>query len=267
MGRIALVIVVAALALAAGVFLLNQQELNKRQTVVNNLLQGNQVNSPDGQYGYTQNGEYQVEMPDRNQPLVPGGPSDDVSTPPEPIVFENNKVEIPINIQHKDWRKDQPVVVVVDKEKRQTYVLQKQNDKAYIVFEADNAIGTSESPTPPGPYTVASKTLQPTWTPTKRIDPQQKTVGPYKDHKDNPLGVAAIRLNKWNIVLHGTNNPNSIGKTASAGCIRHRNEDIETLYRTIEKGDRVIVTDHLIGAQLNPAMFAHEDETKSKKAG
>lgn len=176
---------------------------------------------------------------------------------PGPLVFESSGVmTLPSNIAHHDWTKDLPVVVVVDKSNTETLVLQMfDGNSVYAVYQADNAIGKEESPTPPGPYVVASKTLQPTWTPPKSIEKKQRTRKPFDQDKDNPLGVAAIRLNKWNIVLHGTNSPHSIGKEASHGCIRHRNEDIIRIYNSVWKGTPVIVADKLEGTKVSKDMF------------
>ncbi len=176
---------------------------------------------------------------------------------PGPLVFESSGVmTLPSNIAHHDWTKELPVVVIVDKTNTATLVLQMfDGNSVYAVYQADNAIGKEESPTPPGPYVVASKTLQPSWTPPKSIDKKQKTIKPFDQDKDNPLGVAAIRLNKWNIVLHGTNSPRSIGKEASHGCIRHRNEDIMRIYDSVWKGTPVIVADKLEGTKVSKDMF------------
>lgn len=176
---------------------------------------------------------------------------------PDPLVFESSTVmTLPAKIAHHDWTKDLPVVVVVDKANTATLVLQMfDGNSVYAVYQADNAIGKEESPTPPGPYVVASKTLQPTWTPPKSIEKKQRTRKPFDQDKDNPLGVAAIRLNKWNIVLHGTNSPHSIGKEASHGCIRHRNDDIMRIYNSVWKGTPVIVADKLEGTKVSKDMF------------
>jgi len=41
--------------------------------------------------------------------------------------------------------------------------------------------------------------------------------------------------------LHGTNNPSSIGQSVSHGCIRLRNEDIQTLYEMVPIGTAVFI--------------------------
>ncbi len=50
------------------------------------------------------------------------------------------------------------------------------------------------------------------------------------------------RLNLGNgYALHGTNNPSSIGRSVSHGCIRLRNEDIEKLYDTVPVGTPIYI--------------------------
>ncbi|MNE85002.1 putative L,D-transpeptidase YkuD [compost metagenome] len=41
--------------------------------------------------------------------------------------------------------------------------------------------------------------------------------------------------------VHGTNDPNSIGKAVSAGCIRLLNQDIMDLYDRVSPGARIVV--------------------------
>jgi L,D-transpeptidase ErfK/SrfK len=55
----------------------------------------------------------------------------------------------------------------------------------------------------------------------------------------NPLGQYALRLGVWTILIHGTNDPSSVGKRISSGCIRLYPEDIELLYRIVKEGTPV----------------------------
>ncbi|WP_237458472.1 L,D-transpeptidase [Pontibacillus yanchengensis] len=54
------------------------------------------------------------------------------------------------------------------------------------------------------------------------------------------FGTRGLALEQ-NYAIHGTNDPDSIGKYKSAGCIRMSNEDIETLYPYVSKGTPFIV--------------------------
>jgi lipoprotein-anchoring transpeptidase ErfK/SrfK len=62
---------------------------------------------------------------------------------------------------------------------------------------------------------------------------------------DNPLGARALYLYKGNkdtlFRIHGTNEPDSIGKAVSSGCIRMMNADVMDLYNRVPVGTHVVV--------------------------
>ena len=61
----------------------------------------------------------------------------------------------------------------------------------------------------------------------------------------NPLGARALYLYQGDVDtiyrIHGTNEPSSIGKAASSGCIRMLNEDVFELFGSVPNGTRVFV--------------------------
>ncbi len=57
----------------------------------------------------------------------------------------------------------------------------------------------------------------------------------------NPLGARALYLGNTDYRIHGTNDPSSIGKHVSSGCIRMLNADVMDLYRRVRLGTKVIV--------------------------
>ena len=61
----------------------------------------------------------------------------------------------------------------------------------------------------------------------------------------NPLGARALYLfqDKKDTLfrIHGTNEPKSIGKAVSSGCIRMLNADVIDLYGRVAKGTKVVV--------------------------
>jgi lipoprotein-anchoring transpeptidase ErfK/SrfK len=61
----------------------------------------------------------------------------------------------------------------------------------------------------------------------------------------NPLGARALYLfqDKKDTLfrIHGTNEPKSIGKAVSSGCIRMLNADVIDLYSRVAKGTEVVV--------------------------
>ena len=97
-------------------------------------------------------------------------------------------------------------------------------------------IGTEEAPSPVGPFTIRSKDENPTWVVPDSIlrtmDKPQRIVPP---GPDNPLGDYRIRLSKGLYSIHGTNDPWSIGRLTTHGCIRLYPEDIAVLYTLVER--------------------------------
>jgi lipoprotein-anchoring transpeptidase ErfK/SrfK len=69
-----------------------------------------------------------------------------------------------------------------------------------------------------------------------RILPVQMKGGP-----NNPLGARAMYLGSTLYRIHGSNQPWSIGRAVSSGCIRMRNEDVIDLYERVKVGTKVIV--------------------------
>jgi lipoprotein-anchoring transpeptidase ErfK/SrfK len=57
----------------------------------------------------------------------------------------------------------------------------------------------------------------------------------------NPVGVMWIALNKKGIGIHGTDDPGSIGRAVSHGCIRLANWDVVRLATKIKQGDNVSI--------------------------
>jgi len=92
------------------------------------------------------------------------------------------------------------------------------------------AVGKKSTPSPNGNFHIASRVVKPTW-----FQPG-KVVGP---GPANPLGTRWMGLGYKGYGIHGTNRPTSIGKAASHGCIRMRNQDVEELFELVQVGDEV----------------------------
>ena len=56
-----------------------------------------------------------------------------------------------------------------------------------------------------------------------------------------PFGTMWMSLSKEHYGIHGTNDPSSIGKSVSRGCIRMHNHDVEELASIIPIGTRVVI--------------------------
>ena len=57
----------------------------------------------------------------------------------------------------------------------------------------------------------------------------------------NPLGARAMYLGSTVYRIHGTNQPSTIGKFVSSGCIGMLNEDVSDLFERSKVGTRVVV--------------------------
>ncbi len=93
-----------------------------------------------------------------------------------------------------------------------------------------------------GTKTVTRKAEWPSWTPPaemlkRRPDlPRFMAGGP-----ENPLGARALYLGSTLYRIHGTNEPNTIGREVSSGCIRMTNDDVIDLYGRVGVGAKVVV--------------------------
>jgi lipoprotein-anchoring transpeptidase ErfK/SrfK len=95
---------------------------------------------------------------------------------------------------------------------------------------------------------VSAKAEWPAWNPPEDMRAREAEKGHIlparmEGGKDNPLGARALYLGQTEFRIHGTNQPNSIGKFASSGCIRMANADVEHLYAQVRIGATVIVRD------------------------
>lgn len=84
------------------------------------------------------------------------------------------------------------------------------------------AVGRPSLPTPPGQWTIVQKALNP----------------------GGAFGVRWMRLSiPWGgYGIHGTNNPSSIGKAVSHGCVRMYNSNVIEVYDMVPIGTRVNIT-------------------------
>ncbi|GLQ57323.1 L,D-transpeptidase [Devosia nitrariae] len=97
---------------------------------------------------------------------------------------------------------------------------------------------------------IGRKAAWPTWTPTATMIAEAPELNaPWAGGKppglDNPLGARALYLyqNGRDTLyrIHGNNDPSSIGRSVSSGCIRLFNQDIIDLYNRVTVGSKVVV--------------------------
>ena len=99
-----------------------------------------------------------------------------------------------------------------------------------VVKVYPTAVGRAISPTPSGTFTIVQRISNPAWYGAGKV------IAP---GKGNPLGTRWLGLSRKSYGIHGTNEPRSIGRNASHGCVRMRNRDVEDLFARVAVGDVV----------------------------
>ncbi|MBT9384669.1 L,D-transpeptidase [Pseudooceanicola sp. CBS1P-1] len=104
-----------------------------------------------------------------------------------------------------------------------------------------------------GAANIRRKVEWPTWRPTpEMIERNPGEYGRFKGNDErmkggpgNPLGARAMYLYQGGkdtyIRIHGTTQPSSIGRNASSGCFRMKNQDVIALYDKVPIGTKVTV--------------------------
>ena len=93
-----------------------------------------------------------------------------------------------------------------------------------------------------GVQTISRKAEWPDWHPPAEMIARQPYLPRFMaGGPGNPLGARAIYLGTSQYRIHGTNDPSTIGKFVSSGCIRLTNEDVADLFSRVDVGARVVV--------------------------
>lgn len=92
------------------------------------------------------------------------------------------------------------------------------------------SVGARVSPSPVGEFQIVNRVANPTY-----YHPGVVIAA----GSGNPIGPRWIGLDQKGYGIHGTNEPKSIGRAASHGCIRLRNDDIKLLFAMVNVGDTV----------------------------
>ncbi|MCP3405137.1 L,D-transpeptidase [Bradyrhizobium sp. CCGB01] len=93
-----------------------------------------------------------------------------------------------------------------------------------------------------GVQTVSRKAEWPDWHPPAEMIARQPYLPRFvAGGPGNPLGARAMYLGSSEYRIHGTNDPTTIGKFVSSGCIRLTNEDVSDLFSRVNVGTKVVV--------------------------
>lgn len=128
-----------------------------------------------------------------------------------------------------------------------TVIIDTPNTYLYLVLGSGRAIRYGigvgrEGFTWSGVKTVERKTEWPDWLPPDEMIERQPYLPRFMaGGPGNPLGARAMYLGGSLYRIHGTNDPSTIGKRVSSGCIRLVNDDVIDLYEHVNIGTKVIV--------------------------
>jgi lipoprotein-anchoring transpeptidase ErfK/SrfK len=123
-----------------------------------------------------------------------------------------------------------PFTISIDKS--QNILILKSDEeiiKTYVV-----ATGANNS-TPVGKFKIVNKLVSPTWFKAGAV------VAP--DSPENILGSRWMGINLGGYGIHGTTDPQSVGKQVTQGCVRMVNSEVEELYTIVPVGTEVTIAD------------------------
>ncbi|MBP0113509.1 MULTISPECIES: L,D-transpeptidase [Bradyrhizobium] len=128
-----------------------------------------------------------------------------------------------------------------------TIVIDTNNTYLYYVLGNGRAIRYGvgvgrEGFTWSGVQSVSRKAEWPDWYPPAEMIARQPYLPRFvAGGPGNPLGARAMYLGSSQYRIHGTNDPSTIGKFVSSGCIRLTNEDVIDLFNRVNVGTKVVV--------------------------
>ena len=120
------------------------------------------------------------------------------------------------------------------------------SEKTLYVYRGEDAvrrypvaIGTLEFPTPEGEYEVHELIWNPPWVPLPDREWTKGETRKEPGDPENPMRILKIPFDPPYYYVHGTSEPWSVGRLASHGCLRMRENDVADLGRLLmdEAGD------------------------------
>ncbi len=138
-------------------------------------------------------------------------------------------------------------VAYVTKEPAGTLVVDTPNTHLYYILGNGRAIRYGvrvgrDGFTWTGVQKVTRKAEWPDWHPPSEMIERQPYLPRFMaGGPGNPMGARAMYLGSTVYRIHGTNQPSTIGKFVSSGCIGMLNEDVADLFDRVKVGSRVVV--------------------------
>ena len=153
---------------------------------------------------------------------------------------EVGPAQLPPNLRRQE-------VAFPTKEPAGTLIVDTPNTYLYYVLGGGRAIRYGvrvgrDGFTWTGVQKISRKAEWPDWhPPTEMIERQPYLPRFMAGGPGNPLGARAMYLGNTVYRIHGTNQPSTIGKFVSSGCIGMLNEDVSDLFDRVKVGTRVVV--------------------------
>jgi lipoprotein-anchoring transpeptidase ErfK/SrfK len=167
-------------------------------------------------------------------------PSDNMMVAPPALSDEGDGSVVPERLRRA-------VVAFDTREAPGTVIIDTGNTALYYVLGQGRAIRYGvgvgrEGFTWSGVQTISRKAEWPDWHPPAEMIARQPYLPRFvAGGPGNPLGARAMYLGSSVYRIHGTNDPSTIGKFVSSGCIRLTNEDVADLFSRVNVGTRVVV--------------------------
>lgn len=125
---------------------------------------------------------------------------------------------------------NRPFSIVIDKS--QNILILKSNEEIIKTYVVSTGIDNS---TPVGNFKIVNKLIDPTWFKAGAVVPPESP--------ENILGSRWLGFDLPGYGIHGTIDPQTLGKQITQGCIRMSDQDVKELYTIVPPATEVIVID------------------------
>jgi len=186
-------------------------------------------------------------------------PNDEWKPYPRPLWIDSNYIHsfkpkpAPKRSNHTDGTVR---YIEIDKENFELRVIEKRDEDKSVIFKTDVALGMDRCLpkskggrcyfTEPGEYAVRWKIHDPKgieWCIPKSMEKEySKAIKRGERCYRGAIGQYALNIG-GSYAIHGTSNPNSIGKRVSHGCVRTANKAMRKLYKLMDVGDKVYIVE------------------------
>lgn len=176
-----------------------------------------------------------MRQPQRMERVRHMGVAPGAATRPKQVQRQVDPRFLPTTVAYDG--KHKPGDIVIDTEARYLYLVEKGG------FARRYGVGVGRPGFEwAGTHKVTRKAEWPDWRPPAEMRKRQPGLPVHMaGGPKNPLGARALYLGSTLYRIHGSNEPWTIGRAVSSGCIRMRNEDVIDLYNRVPVGAKVHV--------------------------